>query len=49
MHVNENYAKKRREEKITTHTHKTQDMLSGKPFQYKTQLEGEVASLSFSV
>ena len=32
-----------------THTHKTQDMLYRKPFREKTQLEGEVASLSFFV
>ena len=31
------------------HTHNTQDILFGKPFQEKTQLEGEAASLSFSV
>jgi len=35
--------------KISSHTHNTQDMLSGKPFREKTQLEDEVASLSFSV
>ena len=36
-------------EKISLHTHKTQDMLYGKPFRDKTQLEGEGISLSFSV
>jgi len=29
--------------------HKTQDILSSKPFQEKTHLEGESISLSFSV
>jgi len=31
------------------HKHKTQDILSRKPFREKTQLEGEAASLSFSI
>ena len=36
-------------QKKHTLTHKAQDMISGKPFREKTQLEGEVASLSFFV
>ena len=36
-------------DKINSHTHNTQDMFSQKPFWKKTQLVGEVASLSFYV
>ena len=46
MDVKGNYVEKYR---MTTHTHKTQDILCGEPFQEKTHLEGEVASLSFSL
>jgi len=35
-------------DKVSSQTHNTQGMLSGKPFREKTQLEGEAASLSFS-
>jgi len=41
--------KSREQKNYLTHTHKTQDMLSGKPFWEKTKLECEVVSLSFSV
>ena len=41
--------KSREQKNKLTHTHKTQDILSGKPFREKTQLEGEATSLSFSV
>ena len=36
-------------ERPNKHTHKTQDMLSGKPFREKTLLEGEATFISFSV
>ena len=36
-------------EKISLHTHNTQDMLSGKPFEEKTQSEGEAVSLFLSL
>jgi len=36
-------------DKLGTCTHKAQDILSGKPFQEKTQWGGEVTSLSFSI
>ncbi len=36
-------------DKISSHTHNTEDILSWKPFQEKTQLEGEAVSLSFFV
>jgi len=36
-------------EKIGSHTHKAPDMLHGKPFQEKSQLESEVALLPFYV
>ena len=36
-------------DKISSRTHKKQDMLYGKPFKEKTQLEGEATSLSFSI
>jgi len=41
--------KSREQKNYLTHTHKTQYMLSGKPFREKTKLEGEVVSLSFSI
>ena len=41
--------KSRERQDILSHTHKTQDMLSGKPFQEKTQLEGEATLFSFSI
>jgi len=34
---------------MSLHAHKTKYMLIGKPFREKTQLEGELASLSFSI
>jgi len=49
MHVKVNQEKKVENEKISSHTHNTQDMLYGKPFHEKTQLEGEATFLSFSV
>ena len=41
--------RKKENEEIISHVHKTQDMLSRKPFWEKTQIEGKAASLSFSV